>query len=369
MAHARKAAAAPVTAAPAAGTAVSEVKPYVPETASIAEFTPRAVILGMVFGIIFRPVTVYVVLRAGLTVAASIPIAVLSISLLRALGKATILENNIVQTTGSAGESVAGGVIFTLPALIFLGFQLEYTRILLLAIIGGILGVLFMIPLRRQLIVKEHGNLLYPEGTACADVLIAGDKGGSFASRVFYGLGIGSLYTLLQNSNAFAIVRETPTYNPGWLPGASLRAAITSEYLGVGYIIGPKIAGVIFSGGVFSWLVMMPAIKFFGSMVPTPIYPSTVPIAQMTSDQLWTYYIRYIGAGAVAAAGLITLMKTLPTIVAALSAGAADLRRSGAETRAAQGRTGDDIKTTVVLAGAAAIVLMVWSLLTFKPVP
>jgi len=296
----------------------STFRPYVPDDANIAEFTPRAVIFGMLFGIIFGAVTVYVGLRAGLTVAASIPIAVLSISLLRAMGRATILENNIVQTTGSAGESVAGGVIFTLPALIFLGFQLEYTRILLLAIIGGILGVLFMIPLRRQLIVKEHGNLLYPEGTACADVLIAGDKGGSFASRVFYGLGLGSVYTLIQNSNAFAIVRETPTYNPSWLPGASLRAATTSEYLGVGYIIGPKIAGVIFAGGVFSWLVMMPAIKFFGSLVPTPIYPSTIPIGQMTSDQLWQYYIRYIGAGAVAAAGLITLVKTAPTIMAAL---------------------------------------------------
>jgi len=352
--------AAPATAATS--------KPYVPDATVIPEFTPRAVLFGMAFGIIFGAVTVYVGLRAGLTVAASIPIAVLSISLLRAMGKATILENNIVQTTGSAGESVAGGVIFTLPALIFLGFQLEYSRILLLAIIGGMLGVLFMIPLRRQLIVKEHGNLLYPEGTACADVLIAGDKGGSFASRVFYGLGIGSLYTLLQNSNAFAIIRETPTYNPGWLPGASLRAAITSEYLGVGYIIGPRIAGVIFAGGVFSWLVMMPAIRFFGSLVPTPIYPSTVPIAQMTSDQLWQYYIRYIGAGAVAAAGLITLIKTTPTIVGALRAGAADLRKSEAAP-VDHGRTSRDLPMTLVLAGSAVVVALMWALLTFKPVP
>jgi putative OPT family oligopeptide transporter len=344
-------------------------RPYIPDDVTIPEFTPRAVIFGMLFGIIFGAVTVYVGLRAGLTVAASIPIAVLSISLLRAMGKATILENNIVQTTGSAGESVAGGVIFTLPALIFLGFQLEYTRILLLAIIGGILGVLFMIPLRRQLIVKEHGNLLYPEGTACADVLIAGDKGGSFASRVFYGLGLGSVYTLLQNSNAFAIVRETPTYNPAWLPGASLRAAITSEYLGVGYIIGPKIAGVIFAGGVFSWLVMMPAIKFFGSLVPTPIYPSTVPIAQMSSDQLWQYYIRYIGAGAVAAAGLITLVKTTPTILAALRAGAADLRKADAKAVATGARTSQDLPMTLVLAGSAIIVAVMWAFLTFKPVP
>jgi putative OPT family oligopeptide transporter len=344
-----------------------EFTPYIPEATIIPEFTLRAVLLGMVFGVIFGAVTVYVGLRAGLTVSASIPIAVLSISLLRMLGKATILENNIVQTTGSAGESVAAGVIFTLPALIFLGFPLELSRIFLLALFGGWLGVLFMIPLRRQLIVKEHANLVYPEGTACADVLIAGEKGGSFASRVFYGLGLGGVYTLLQNSNALGVLRETPTYNPSWLPGASLRAAITSEYLGVGYIIGPKVAGVIFAGGVFSWLVMMPAIKFFGSLVPTAIYPSPVPIAQMTSDQLWNYYIRYIGAGAVAAAGLITLVKTLPTIVSALKAGLK--RSSDAGGGVAEGRTGRDLPGTIVLGGAALIVLLLWTLLTFKPVP
>ena len=195
-------------------------------------------------GLFFGAVTVYVGLRAGLTVSASIPIAVLSISILRAFGKVTILENNIVQTTGSAGESIAGGVIFTLPALIFLGFPLEYWRIFFLALIGGWLGVLFMIPLRRQLIVKEHGNLLYPEGTACADVLVAGDNGGSFASRVFWGLGLGGVYSLLMNT--MGVWRDTPTYDPKWLPGASFRANITPEYLGVGYIIGPRIAGIIF---------------------------------------------------------------------------------------------------------------------------
>jgi len=352
------------TAAPA------EFKPYVPDSTVLPEFTPRAVLLGMVFGIVFGAVTVYVGLRAGLTVSASIPIAVLSISLLRALGKASILENNIVQTTGSAGESVAAGVIFTLPALVFLGFELQYSRIFLLAMIGGALGVLFMIPLRRQLIVKEHGNLLYPEGTACADVLIAGEKGGSFASRVFWGLGLGGVYTLFQNSNAIAAIKETPAYNPSWLPGASMRAAITSEYLGVGYIIGPRVAGTIFAGGVFSWLVLMPAIKFFGSLVPTPIYPSPIPIAQMTSDNLWNYYIRYIGAGAVAAAGLITLVKTMPTIVAALRAGAAEIgKQEGTQAPTAAGRTGRDLPLTVVLAGSTVIVLLLWSLLTFYPVP
>src|SRR5207247_6116379 len=251
----------------------STFRPYVPDDVVIPEFTLRAVLFGMLFGIIFGAVTVYVGLRAGLTVAASIPIAVLSISLLRALGRATILENNIVQTTGSAGESVAGGVIFTLPALIFLGFDLQYWRIFLLALIGGWLCVFFMIPLRRQLIVKEHGNLLYPEGTACADVLIAGDRGGSFASRVFWGLGLGSLYTLFQNENLFAAWLSTPAWNPKAFPGASLRANTTSEYMGVGYIIGPRISGVLFAGGVFAWLVIMPAIKFFGSQLPGPLYP------------------------------------------------------------------------------------------------
>src|SRR5882757_7383520 len=287
-------------------------QPYISPNQSLAEFTPRAVLLGGFFGILFGAVTVYVGLRAGLTVSASIPIAVLSISILRAFVKATILENNIVQTTGSAGESVAGGVIFTIPALIFLGFPMEYTRIFLLALIGGWLGVFFMIPLRRQLIVKEHGNLPFPEGTACADVLVAGEKGGSFAGSVFWGLGIGGVYTWLMNS--MQMWPGQPEYQPKWLPGASFRAAITSEYLGVGYIIGPKTAGTIFAGGVFSWLVLMPAIKFFGQNMPGPLYPSTIPIAQMSPDQIWSSYIRPIGAGAVAAAGLITLIRTLPTI-------------------------------------------------------
>ena len=344
-------------------------KPYIPDEARVPELTLRAVGLGMLFGVIFGAVTVYVGLRAGLTVGASIPIAVLSISVLRALGKASILENNIVQTTGSAGESVAGGVIFTLPALIFLGFGLEYSRILVLALIGGFLGVLFMIPLRRQLIVKEHGNLLYPEGTACADVLIAGEKGGSFASRVFWGLGLGGVYTMFQNENALAMIKGDPEYAPEWLPGATLRGATTAEYLGVGYIIGPRIAGVIFSGGLFSWFVMMPAIKFFGSAVATPIYPSPIPIALMSSQQLWQFYIRYIGAGAVAAAGLITLMRTFPTILAALQAGAADFKKSRGGTEAAVGRTSEDLPSTVVLGGSLVIAVAMWAFLTFMPIP
>jgi putative OPT family oligopeptide transporter len=342
-------------------------RPYVPDDVVLPEFTPRAVILGMVFGVIFGAVTVYVGLRAGLTVAASIPIAVLSISLLRALGKASILENNIVQTTGSAGESVAGGVIFTLPALIFLGFDLQYWRIFLLALIGGWLGVFFMIPLRRQLIVKEHANLQYPEGTACADVLIAGDRGGSFASRVFWGLGLGALYTFFQNENMAAAWPSTPTWNPARYAGSSVRANTTAEYMGVGYIIGPRIAGVIFAGGVFAWLVVMPAIKFFGGQMPTPIYPGTVPIGEMSPDQLWRTYIRPMGAGAVAASGLITLMKTIPTIVAALKAGFKDLGKGSAEAAGTK-RTDRDLDMKFAVGGSLLILLMMWAMLTFYPV-
>ena len=264
---------------------MTDFQPFVPPSENRPEFTLRAILLGSFFGIVFGAVTVYVGLRAGLTVAASIPIAVLSISILRAFGRASILENNIVQTTGNAGQSIASGVIFTLPALVFLGFDLEYSRIFMLALIGGWLGVLFMIPLRRQLIVKEHENLKYPEGTACAEVLIAGERGGSFASRVFLGLGLGSLYTLFQNENLFKAWPGTPEFQPDFGPqhvlkGASFKADATPEYLGVGYIIGPRIAGVIFAGGVFSWLVLMPLIYFFGKALPGPVYPGTIPIAQ-----------------------------------------------------------------------------------------
>ena len=351
-----------------APAAEPKFQPYVPPGEVLPEFTPRAVLLGGLFGLIFGAVTVYVGLRAGLTVAASIPIAVLSISILRVLGKASILENNIVQTTGSAGESVAGGVIFTIPALIFMGFPLEYGRIFLLALIGGWLGVFFMIPLRRQLIVKEHGNLLYPEGTACADVLIAGDRGGSFAGRVFTGLGLGSLYTLFQNENLFGLWPSTADYQPKWYPGSAIRANTTTEYLGVGYIIGPRIAGVIFAGGVFAWLVVMPAIKFFGGSLTSPLYPAQKLISQMSVSELYGAYIRPMGAGAVAAAGLITLIKTIPTIVNALRAGAADLKK-GAATVLSTRRTDLDLSMKHALAGTVLVLLMLIAMLIWKPVP
>jgi len=353
---------------------LAEFQSFVPPDQHPPEFTVRALVLGSIFGIIFGAVTVYVGLRAGLTVAASIPISVLSISILRAFGRASILENNIVQTTGNAGQSIASGVIFTLPALVFLGFDLEYSRIFMLALIGGWLGVLFMIPLRRQLIVKEHGSLPYPEGTACADVLIAGEKGGSLASRVFLGLGLGGLYTFFQNGNLFRAWPGSPGYEPDLgaqhvLKGAAINADATSEYLGVGYIIGTRVAGVIFAGGVFSWLVVMPLIYFFGKALPQPVYPGQVPIAQMGPSDLWAAYIKPMGAGAVAAAGLITLLKTVPTIWSALTMGLKSMK-SGAEAESAKPiRTENDLSMKVVIIGSLLIVACMFIFLEFKPVP
>jgi putative OPT family oligopeptide transporter len=348
-------------------------KPFVPATETRPELSARALILGAVFGVLFGAVTVYVGLRAGLTVAASIPISVLSISILRAFGKASILENNIVQSTGNAGQSIASGVIFTLPALIFLGFDLESSRIFALALFGGWLGVLFMIPLRRQLIVDEHDTLVYPEGTACADVLIAGERGGSFASRVFLGLGLGGLYTLFQNDNLFALWPATPSrdFDIGpqhLLKGASIRADCTSEYLGVGYIIGIRVAAIMLAGGVFSWLVLMPAIYFFGSHLSGPLYPGTVLITQMSPSDLWRTYVRPMGAGAVAAAGLITLLRTLPTIVSALTQGFKKTG-TGKSTANKPSRIEHDLPPVVVFGGSLLLIVLMVLFLEFKPIP
>jgi putative OPT family oligopeptide transporter len=353
--------------------------PFVPASESRPEFTLRALILGGLFAVLFGAVTVYVGLRAGLTVAASIPISVLSISILRAFGKASILENNIVQTVGNAGQSIASGVIFTLPALIFLGFDLESTRIFALALFGGWLGVLFMIPLRRQLIVEEHGTLVYPEGTACADVLQAGERGGSFASRVFLGLGLGGVYTLFQNDNLFALWPSTPhrDFDLGaqhLLKGGGIRADCTPEYLGVGYIIGIRVAAIMLAGGVFSWLVLMPAIYFFGGHLNIPIYPGTTLIRDMSTSDLWKTYVRPMGAGAVAASGLITLLRTAPTIISALTAGIRQLgeNKSANKNEAASAtlsRTEHDLPITVVLGGSALLVFLMFAFLQFHPVP
>lgn len=348
-------------------------KPFVPTTETRPELTARALILGSLFGVLFGAVTVYVGLRAGLTVAASIPISVLSISILRAFGRSSILENNIVQSTGNAGQSIASGVIFTLPALIFLGFDLEASRIFALALFGGWLGVLFMIPLRRQLIVEEHGTLVYPEGTACADVLMAGERGGSFASRVFLGLGLGGVYTLFQNDNLLALWPSQPDYQPDFgvqrlLKGSAIRADCTPEYLGVGYIIGLRVSAIMLAGGVFSWLVLMPAIYFFGSHLSTPLYPGTVLVKDMSPSDLWRTYVRPMGAGAVAAAGLITLLRTAPTIFSALMQGVRNIGNRGTAAKMPS-RTEHDLPPSVVFGGSLLLILLMFLFLQFKPIP
>jgi putative OPT family oligopeptide transporter len=335
-------------------------QPFIPPSQSPPEFTVRAIILGSIFGVIFGAATVYLALRAGLTVTASIPIAVLAIALLRRFGS-TILENNIVQTIGSAGESIAAGVAFTIPALIFLsgGEQyFTYTNILTLAAVGGALGVLFMVPLRRALIVQEHGTLPYPEGTAAADVLIAGERGGNLAKQVFAGLGIAVLYRILMS--ILGLWKETPLWTASRdsaFPRATVASDVTPEYLGVGYIIGPRIAGVLVAGGVLSYLVLIPLIAIFGDALTTPLKPGGVPIGEMDFNQIRTSYVRFIGAGAVAAAGLITLIKTLPTIAAAFRESFKSLRdrRGGA----VQIRTERDIPITFVVLGSLVLVVVV----------
>jgi putative OPT family oligopeptide transporter len=339
-------------------------QPYVPATQSPAEFTAKAIVLGAAFGLIFGASTVYLGLRAGLTVSASIPIAVLAISVLKRLGGSTILENNIVQTIGSAGESVAAGVVFTVPALIFFGERgsgyFNYFQITMLAFAGGILGVLMMVPLRRALIVKEHGVLPYPEGTACADVLVAGERGGALAKTVFMGLGVGAFWKALS-----WIVQIFPTAigksisRTGVLPNATLNVDISPEYMGVGYVIGPRIAGVMFAGGVLSWLVLLPLFSIFGNYMTVPFPPvpaSGLQINQMSPGQLWSAYIRYTGAGAVLAAGLITLARTIPTIVSSFRD---SLRDFSAKTDAGSGRTRTerDMPMTLVLAGTVLLAL------------
>src|SRR6187455_3366216 len=313
----------PTTAPPNAPAAPS-FEPYVPASKTIPEFTPRAIVLGALFGLLFGASTVYLGLRAGLTVSASIPIAVLAISVLKRLGGSTILENNIVQTIGSAGESIASGVVFTLPALLFLlpygPSYFAYLQITLCAFSGGVLGVLMMVPLRRALIVKEHGALPYPEGTACADVLVAGEQGGNMAKAVFMGLGVGAAWKAL--SWIVQLTRTAVGYTMArgsFFPNATLNVDISPEYMGVGYVIGPRIAGVMFAGGVLWWLVLLPLFTMLGRYMPGPFPPvpaSGLRISEMSAGQLWSAYIRYTGAGAVLAAGIITLARTIPTIVA-----------------------------------------------------
>src|SRR6476660_552738 len=338
-------------------------QPYVPATQTLPEFTVKAVVLGILFGLIFDASTVYLGLRAGLTVSASIPIAVLAISVLKRLGGSRILENNIVQTIGSAGESLAAGVVFTIPALIFLvpygPAYFNYLQITLLAIAGGILGVLMMVPLRRALIVKEHGVLPYPEGAACADVLVAGERGGALAKTVFSGLGIGALWKsfswiiqIFTTAVGYSLARSS------FFPNATLNIDISPEYMGVGYVIGPRIAGVMFAGGVLSWLVLLPLLSIMGNYMTVPFPPvpaSGLRIDQMSAQQLWSAYIRYTGAGAVLASGIITLCRTIPTIVSSFRDSMKDF--GAGQSQAAKIRTERDLPLSIVLGGSLLLAI------------
>ncbi len=351
---------------------MSSSTPYVPASESPAEFTAKAIMLGVAFGLLFGASTVYLGLRAGLTVSASIPIAVLAISVLKRFGGSTILENNIVQTIGSAGESVAGGVVFTIPALIFLvpygPEYFNYVQITMLTLAGGILGVLMMVPLRRALIVKEHGVLPYPEGTACAEVLVAGERGGRLAALVFGGLGVGALWKslswivgLFRTEFGYAMSRTSQ------FPNATLAVDISPEYLGVGYVIGPRIAGTMVAGGVLAWLGLLPLLSILGQFITEPfppIHPNFAVnpdtgrpflISEMNAGQLWSAYIRYIGAGGVLAAGILTLARTLPTIVSSARGSFRELKATAGA--GGQSRTERDIPMPVVLIGSLLLAL------------
>ncbi len=337
-------------------------KPYISANDLIPEFTLKAIILGSLFGIIFGAATVYLGLKVGLTVSASIPIAVLSISVIKKFGKATILENNMVQTIGSAGESVAAGVVFTIPALLFLpggSDYFQYFQIFVLALAGGILGILFMIPLRRSIIVKEHGKLPFPEGTACADVLVAGEKGGKLAQKVFYGLGIAFAYKTLMS--LFGLWKDVPRYifsRTSALPNGTIDGEITPELLGVGYIIGPKIAGIMMGGGVLSWLVLIPLITLLGDHMTSVFAPANKLISEMSAAEIWSNYIRYIGAGAVTFGGIITLIRSFPTIINAFKDSFKDLRESKENGNIEKSRTEKDIPLIYVLIGSVILVIL-----------
>jgi OPT family oligopeptide transporter len=365
--------------------APKQFQPFVPAETEMKEFTFKAVLMGSIFGILFGASTVYLALKAGLTVSASIPIAVLAITLGRRLFKTTILENNIIQTTGSASESIAAGVVFTLPGFLFLstaeaGNYFNYAVIFILAIFGGMLGTLLMIPLRRSLIVKEHETLPYPEGTACASVLKAGEKGGDFAKAAFQGLGIAFVYALGQK--LFRVIAETPLFDTvkskslnRIFPSAQLSADITPEYMGVGYIIGPKIAGVLVAGSVLSWFVLHPLLASL--MNPTMIAQQQVklgflkdigtaggyggwdPVTRSFADPataIYRAYIRLIGAGAVAMGGLITLIKTIPTIIASFRESIGSVKEAGKDSRI---RTDRDLSIKVVAFGSIALVVLI----------
>jgi len=331
--------------------------PYVSPGDAQREFSLRAVILGILIGVLFGAANAYLGLKVGLTVSASIPAAVMAVAVFRLIGGATVLENNIVQTVGSAGESLAAGVIFTIPALLLLGFEPGVLKIFIIGLIGGWLGVLLMIPLRRLLISREHGRLPYPEGTACAEVLVAGDEGGTRARPVFLGLGLAGVYELLMSG--LGLWESTPRWNIPRYPGGQISGDASPALLGVGFVIGPRIAGVIFSGGALAWLVLIPLITLVGRGLDEPVYPGLLLIRDMSPHDVWHFYIRYIGAGAVAFGGVVTLIRALPAILGSIQAGLRALNSSAGRVLK---RTDRDLPMSLVWTGVILAVLLIWLL-------
>ncbi len=321
------------------------------------EFTFRAITLGVVLGLIFGVGNAYLGLKIGTTVSASIPAAVLSMAILRTFfKKVSILENNMVQTIASVGEGLAAGVIFTVPALFLLGDRPPISRIFLLAALGGILGVLFMIPMRRYIIVQEHGKLPFPEGTACAEILKSGESGGSNAMMAFIGIIVGSIHKIC--SSAIYLFKEAPSWIIAPFQRTEFSMDCTPALLGVGYIIGPRISALLFAGGALGWWVFIPLINMFGSG-DLIIYPGTIPISQMSADDIWSDYIRYIGAGTIATGGILSLFKIAPLIGKTLKVGFDELFQ-GFNFKKHPIRTDRDISLRWLLLGSLAIILTLW---------
>lgn len=356
----------------------SSFKPFVSAEESPPEFTIAPIIVGALLGIVFGASSVYLVLKVGLTISASIPVAVLAMAVFRILGRTSILQNNIVQTTGSAGESIAFGIGLTMPALLLLGYDIDVLRVMTVGVLGGLLGILMMIPLRRAFIVKKHGELKYPEGTACAEVLIAGETGGATAITVFSGFIVGFVYQFLMlglklwkdlAEQSLSFVRASGQIVG--LKGGVLAGELSAPLLGVGYIIGPRIACIMVAGGVLAYLVLTPAIVYFGENLERPLPPAISKIdpgtgldhgliRHMSVKQIRDHYILYIGAGAVAAGGIIAMLQALPVIISSVASGLRDMtseQRTSQSLTASKARTDRDLPLSVVIFGSLGLVI------------
>lgn len=337
-----------------------EFKPFISADKNLPELTPVSIILGVLLAILFGAANAYLGLRVGLTISASIPAAVISMGICRAiLRRDNILENNMVQTIGSAGESLAAGAIFTMPA-IFMWAKEGATKepsvmtIAIIAMLGGTLGVLFMIPLRNALIVEEHGTLPYPEGTACSEVLLAGEEGGASAKGVFTGLGVAAVYKFI--TDGLGLFPSEIAYDFKNYKGAGIGMDVLPSLVGVGYICGPKISSYMFGGGILAWFVLMPLIYVFGSALPDAVYPASKTISELGTAGIWSSYIRYIGAGAVACGGLISLIKSFPMIIRAFKKSMDALK----SRQKVYTRTTKDLPMNVVIIGAIIIMVLIW---------